>query len=740
MCSDVVMEAKDLRKVYHLYPNPMSRLKQLVAGDRRRYYEEFVALKGFTFELKKGEVLGVVGRNGAGKSTLLQLICGTLTATSGELRVNGRIAALLELGAGFNPDFSGRENVFLSGAVMGLSRRDIETLLDEIIDFAGIRPFIDQPVKTYSSGMYVRLAFAVATSVDPDILVIDEALSVGDGDFARRSFDRIMSMRDAGKTILFCSHALYQLETLCSRAIWLEAGAVVETGSPETVVANYQSFLDRMSINSCGVAELPDKSAAAVSTNIRSSVTRIQSTVVSVDGVVGNTLSVTSGQSSIRVDVDFVSHLKAEIPGVAVVIHSAGGLLVSSSGSWNDGVYASLDEQGCGQLTVMFEQIPLLKGRYTVGVLLLCERGIFLHDEADPVATLEVRQSGVARGVVNLPHHWSQPEQKKHCHSDKLSGDVTRWLSADAQEVDEKTLLHLFSVSFGHDISPLIWRWKYRFTPNPGTVVYDGERVVAFNGGMPRKARVFGQDAMVVQMGDVMVAPDVRGLLTRRGPFHLAVHKYFSERVGLNKEFAFAFGFPHARAARVGIKQKLYCEADKVLQARWCSLHGRSWKLAARPLTKDDMSVVDQLWAQMLLATDDVTICSRESSWIQHRYLDKPENSYQVMLVLQRFSRKPLGVIVLKDHGNDGVELLDIIAPRSFFTSVIHVARLITGRLGREWLFGWFTPSALHWCEGTDPVIEETEVVIPGSAVNDIEHALSVKDRWWLMGGDTDFR
>ena len=196
--------AEGLSKVYSMYDRPIDRLKQRFMGGSKQYGRLFTALEGVSFSLPRGQVLGLIGNNGAGKSTLLQVVCGTLAPTAGSLTVNGRIAALLELGAGFNPEFSGRENIFLNAAVIGLSRDEIDARYDEIVDFSGIRDFIEQPVKTYSSGMYVRLAFSIATAVDPDILVIDEALSVGDGSFARKSFDRIMALRERGTTILFC--------------------------------------------------------------------------------------------------------------------------------------------------------------------------------------------------------------------------------------------------------------------------------------------------------------------------------------------------------------------------------------------------------------------------------------------------------------------------------------------------------------------------------------------------------
>jgi len=412
MSSNIAIQVNKLQKTYHVYPTPASRLKQMIAGASRQYYEKFVALEEISFELKRGEVVGVVGRNGAGKSTLLQLLCSTLTATSGELIINGKIAALLELGAGFNPDFTGRENVYLSGAVMGIKREVIDLLLEEIIDFSGIRDFIDQPVKTYSSGMYVRLAFSVATSVKPDILIIDEALSVGDGDFSRRSFDRIMKMRDAGTTILFCSHSLYQLETLCSRSLWLEKGKLIADGPSEKVVTQYQSFLDKLSLDyPIAAVQATDTDTGSDSdtdpVQPSSASTRLLSTKVSVDGTEGKILTVRSTISTLRIDIEYISQFTDKAPGIAVVIEAASGLLVGSSGTWNEDIYPLVDKHGKGLVSIEYPQLPLLKGIYTVGVLLFCERGLMIHDEANPIATLEVHQDDAERGMVALPHRWN---------------------------------------------------------------------------------------------------------------------------------------------------------------------------------------------------------------------------------------------------------------------------------------------------------------------------------------------
>lgn len=245
MSSEWAVRIEGLSKSFPIYDKPMHRLYQMLSprAHKQRWYRQFQALKDVDLSIRKGETLGVVGRNGSGKSTLLQIICGTLTPTMGEVSVTGRIAALLELGAGFNPDFTGRENVYLYGAVLGLSRQEVQDRFDEIAAFADIGEFIDQPVKNYSSGMYVRLAFAVAINVTPDILVVDEALSVGDEAFQRKCFARINRIRDDGATVLFVSHSAGIVTQLCDRAVLLDRGELLAEGSPKFVVSRYHKML-----------------------------------------------------------------------------------------------------------------------------------------------------------------------------------------------------------------------------------------------------------------------------------------------------------------------------------------------------------------------------------------------------------------------------------------------------------------------------------------------------------------
>ena len=247
MCSnDIAIRVSNLSKCYQIYDTPRDRFKQFVLPRLRRitgqtnkqYFRDFLALKNVSFEIKKGETIGIIGRNGSGKSTLLQMICGTLTPTSGSIQTNGRIAALLELGSGFNPEFTGRENVYMNASVLGLSNEEIDNRFDSIAAFADIGDFIEQPVKTYSSGMMVRLAFAVIAYVDADILVIDEALAVGDAFFTQKCMRFLRNFMKRG-TVLFVSHDLASVKNLCSRVVWLNHGLIVDFGRSEDVCNAY---------------------------------------------------------------------------------------------------------------------------------------------------------------------------------------------------------------------------------------------------------------------------------------------------------------------------------------------------------------------------------------------------------------------------------------------------------------------------------------------------------------------
>lgn len=237
-----VIDLKSINKMYKLYNKPVDRLKEAI-GIKKKYYKEYYALKNISLEIFKGETIGIIGTNGSGKSTLLKIITGILSPTSGEVEVSGKISALLELGAGFNPEYTGIENIYLNGTMMGYSKKEIEGKVEKIIEFADIGEFIYQPVKTYSSGMFVRLAFAVAINVDPDILIVDEALSVGDAAFSLKCMDKMREFIETNKTVIFVTHDMQTIKNFCSRAIWIDKGSMIMDGEVSLVVDKYTQFL-----------------------------------------------------------------------------------------------------------------------------------------------------------------------------------------------------------------------------------------------------------------------------------------------------------------------------------------------------------------------------------------------------------------------------------------------------------------------------------------------------------------
>ena len=329
-----------------------------------------------------------------------------MSPTCGSLVIEGHVAALLELGAGFNPDFTGLENVYMNAAILGLSRKQVDDKLDDILSFADIGDFIHQPVKTYSSGMFMRLAFSVATSVEPDILVIDEALSVGDGAFARKSFDRIMRLKDSGKTILFCSHSMYQVEALCSRALWIEAGAVRMAGNAAEVTSAYSASLNAGLPSTVTTAHPPQPDTPAVAIASAPGTGRITRITASADGAAGRELDLQSSRSDLRITIDYAVDPELPEPSVALGIADSNGLTIASATTRNDGVVLARDGRGLGSVTITFTKLPLLKGTYRATFFLACENAVHLYDQVDNWLVLNVSQDGIEQGLVALPHQW----------------------------------------------------------------------------------------------------------------------------------------------------------------------------------------------------------------------------------------------------------------------------------------------------------------------------------------------
>ncbi|MEZ5672837.1 MAG: ABC transporter ATP-binding protein [Thiotrichaceae bacterium] len=392
-----VIKLENVSKTYTYYAHGVDRLLEIITR-----HAVIMPLLHYPFSLTiyQGQVVGIIGNNGAGKSTLLKLIAGTIRADVGSTAIHGRVAALLELGTGFHPDMTGKENVYLSGTMMGLSLADIEALYPEIVAFADIGDFMEQPVKTYSSGMFMRLAFAVATCVEPDILIVDEALSVGDGAFARKSFNRFMQFKQSGKTILFCSHSMYQVESICDRVLWLDKGQVRLDGIPSEVISAYNEF----SLNQTQ-AMAPQQFSQL---QVVAGTAKIDAITVAVDGVPGKELDVISQVSELCITVGFRFDSQLPPPSVALVFFAADGRIISSTGSKQDGLTLEQHTPGQAKVRVSFPQIALLKGEYWLDVYLLCENALHVYDHANTVASLKVRQKGLELGVVMLTHRWEQ--------------------------------------------------------------------------------------------------------------------------------------------------------------------------------------------------------------------------------------------------------------------------------------------------------------------------------------------
>lgn len=395
MSSDAIaVRVAHLRKCYEIYDSPRDRLRQFVwprvrrwlGMPPRKYFRDFWALKDVSFEIRRGETVAIVGKNGSGKSTLLQIICGTLSPSGGDVQLHGRVAALLELGSGFNPEFSGRENVYMNAAVLGLAREEIDAKLPQILEFADIGEFIDQPVKTYSSGMYVRLAFSVAIHVEPDILVVDEALSVGDIRFQSKCLRAIESIKQRGAAVLFVTHSPGQVEALCSRAIWLNDGVVKADERPKTLMRRYINF---MTHDLDDAAPPADADAAAVSGDDRLPAPAAESArwvALGASNHLSGTLSaavdriMVSGSDgsawrlvepkvqSIEVELSILVHERVSMPLVAMGIFNVLNEPIVHFNSENIGATLDALAPGRHDLQVVFDVPALRPGEYLISV------------------------------------------------------------------------------------------------------------------------------------------------------------------------------------------------------------------------------------------------------------------------------------------------------------------------------------------------------------------------------------
>src|SRR5207253_1961979 len=393
---NLAVRSRELTKQYDIYPRPADRLIEMIT--RRPRHTVFPALQDVTFDVEKGEAIGIIGQNGAGKSTLLKLRCSVTHATSGTIEAYGTIASILELGTGFHPEFNGRDNAALNAAILGLSPAEVKRKLPSILEFSELGTFLDRPVKTYSSGMYMRLAFSVAVNVDPDILVIDEALAVGDGHFQKKCVDRIREFQQQGRTIFFCSHALYYVTALCRRTMWLDHGSVMRYGPTLDVVHDYESFLlqrDRALPSSEGE---PERERPFAPVRFRDIVVCDRS---------NRPRDLFEHGEDIRVRIRLHSDTPSQPIHVIVGVHrSADDLQCFAVGTHADGV-----DPLCGRheydFSVDLKHVPLNRGEYSIIAFVGDENAITVFDRLDVRPAFSINADRYEIGLISLEHRWS---------------------------------------------------------------------------------------------------------------------------------------------------------------------------------------------------------------------------------------------------------------------------------------------------------------------------------------------
>jgi teichoic acid transport system ATP-binding protein len=414
-----VVSISNLSKVYHIYNEPADRLKEALNPFKKEYHKKFHALDNISLEIQKGESVGLIGKNGAGKSTLLKIITGVLTPTSGSVKVKGKVASLLELGAGFNPEMTGIENIYLNGTVMGYTKAEIDKKVDDIIEFADIGDFVFQPVKMYSSGMFARLAFSVAINVDPDILIIDEALSVGDMAFQNKCFERISNFRKEGKTVIFVSHSLSAIRLLCEKAAWIKNGKLIAYGETKSITQRYEK--ENYSNVTCknlqnDTAKIPDLESRLIKDRVKSFGEKAANATcyfsdIFIPGLKEGSINVETF-SDITIEIEICNVLKHSIDiGLGIAITRQDGLEITRINNIRDDMPISL-KAGYSTITLFFQQLNLLDGEYFFSFFLSLSNLLESFHKIEHYIKLSVEtpysQCGwkISEGVTALTHRW----------------------------------------------------------------------------------------------------------------------------------------------------------------------------------------------------------------------------------------------------------------------------------------------------------------------------------------------
>lgn len=407
---NTVIKAENLYKTYKLYENPKDRLVEAINPFSKKRHTEFNALGNVSFSIEKGESVGIIGKNGSGKSTLLKILTGVITETAGSLKTKGRIAALIELGAGFNPEYTGIENIYLNAAIMGCSKTETDGKLDSILEFAEIGDFIHQPVKTYSSGMFVRLAFSVAIHVNPDILIVDEALAVGDYRFQAKCYNKFEELKAEGKTVLFVSHDIDAVRRFCTRAIWLDAGELILDGDVRDVTSKYMEFITDATLTKPQIeeVEITEEKKQVLKfagfdpiNRFGSDVGCVKSMVLEKNGKACNDFFV-NDKVSAEIEIDVPSSVDLSGAAVSVGIKDKNGLDIFVTSTYDKGI--KIKSYGKLKLLVSFMNY-LNQGTYTLTVSLENRNTapISYYDYIEGAAYLKVGAEKELFGFVQLP-------------------------------------------------------------------------------------------------------------------------------------------------------------------------------------------------------------------------------------------------------------------------------------------------------------------------------------------------
>jgi len=397
--NDIAVEVNNLSKKYRIYPTSFSRIKEACFLGKREFHTPIWALQDVSLEVPRGKALGLIGANGAGKSTLLKMLAGTTLPTSGSFKMNGKVSSLLELGTGFHSEFSGRSNIYLSGAVQGFTKKEIRKKIDGILDFAELGDFIDQPIRTYSSGMVMRLGFSMATAIDPEILIIDEILAVGDLHFQKKCVDRIFEFKTEGRSIIFCSHSLYDIRQVCDEVVWFKDGRIEQRGNPLDVTNDYANFERSLLTNE----EVHVKDLKV----IKGDDTPVIKTFTLINGE-GKRFpdSVKTGED-LALEISFQIRKPGQMVNVGAAIFRTDNVLVATFSAILDGMEPFCDP-GDYQVRLKLPDFRISEGEYNVVSYLFDENGVHVYDHRQTEKTLIVVQEVNRPGIISMYHSWER--------------------------------------------------------------------------------------------------------------------------------------------------------------------------------------------------------------------------------------------------------------------------------------------------------------------------------------------